>query len=255
MTLRGLAGKVGIVTGAGSGIGRAVARRLADEGVAVVVVDIDGAAVDALAKELDGLGVEADVTNEDDVERYVATAVSTYGGVDIFHNNAGIMPPIRPVTDIPAEEFDRVLAVNVRGVFLGLRAVVGPMLAAGRGSIVTTSSVGGLVGAAGASAYVASKHAVLGLTRSVALEVAGRGVRVNAVCPGTTDTAMHQRFEADVEAGGGSQYRELARGTATPMGRIAEAEEVAAVVAWLLSDESSYVTGGVYTVDGAYTTG
>jgi NAD(P)-dependent dehydrogenase (short-subunit alcohol dehydrogenase family) len=222
----------------------------------VVVVDIDAQAAESVAKGLRaGLAVAADVTKEVDVDGYVAAALGAYGRIDLFHNNAGIIAPVRPITEIRPDEFDRLMAVNVRGVFLGLRAVLAIMLQAGSGAVVNTASVGALVGAAGMASYVTSKHAVLGLTRTAALEVAGSGIRVNCVCPGTTDTAMHHKFSADTEHGGGTEYKALAAGTGTPIGRVAEAEEVAAAVVWLLSDEASYVTGAAVPVDGAYTTG
>ena len=254
--LKGLEGRVAVVTGAGSGIGRAVARRLDLEGASVVVVDIDPSAAEAVAAELtDGLAHAADVTSVEDVDGYVAAAMRRHGRIDLFHNNAGIMPPICRIDEIEPADFDAAFAVNVRGVFLGLRAVLAVMRAAGSGAVVNTSSVGGLVGAAGMSTYAASKHAVLGLTRSAALEVASSGIRVNAVCPGTTETAMHQQFKASTASGAGARYEDLAKGGGTPMGRVAEADEVAAAVAWLLSEESPYTTGAAFPVDGGYTTG
>lgn len=249
-------GRVGIVTGAASGIGRAVATRLHADGARLVLVDVDDEAVGQVATGLPGaVHLAADVSTEEGVDAYVTRAIDLHGRIDLFHNNAGVMPPIRRIDETAPDEFDRTMAVNVRGVFLGLRGVVGAMRRQGSGAVVNTSSVGGLVGAAGMATYVASKHAVLGLTRSVALEVANEGIRVNAVCPGTTETAMHRRFKAATQAGDGARYQDLAKGGGTPLGRVATAEEVANLVTWLLSDEAGYVTGGAHPVDGGYTTG
>lgn len=253
MALNGLDGKVAIVTGGARGIGAAVAARLCDEGARVAVVDLDGSAADRVVASLpDGaaVAVEADVTSEAGVDHYVGRALEVFGRIDLFHNNAGIEGRLAPIVDLDAEEFEAVMAVNVRGVFLGLRAVLRQLSAQGTGgAIVNTSSVAGLSGAVAMAPYVTSKHAVIGLTRCAAVEGGPLGVRVNGVLPGATATDMLDRIERGMGVAPDivrSRFEAM-----TPLGRYAEASEVAAVVAWLLSDEASYVSGGMYTVDGA----
>jgi NAD(P)-dependent dehydrogenase (short-subunit alcohol dehydrogenase family) len=190
------------------------------------------------------------------VEAYVQTAVREFGGIDGFFNNAGVEGVVAPMTSYPTDVFDQVVAVNLRGVFLGLKHVMAVMSQAGRGSIVNTASVAGLVGTAGIAPYVATKHAVVGITRVAALEGAPAGVRVNAVCPGPVESRMMGTLEEGFISLAGAPDRAAARATITgmiPGGRYAQASEVADVVAYLLSDRSSYISGAAIPVDWALT--
>lgn len=252
MGLRGLADKTAIVTGAAGGIGSAVARRLSHEGARVVVVDLDGEAAERVASELpgDAVAVRADVSNEEDVEAYTVAAVSRFGSVDAVHLNAGYAGRLIPLVDSELADFDRVLSVNVRGVYLGLRSALRRFREQeGTGSIVVTSSGLGLRGGQLWGPYSASKHAVLGLIRSAALEVARDGIRINAICPGFVDTAMVVPTEEVVGQGDRGAARHMLENL-VPIGRYGDPGEMAALVAWLLSDESSYSTGAYFSIDG-----
>ena len=248
MALDGLAGKVAVVTGAGSGIGAATARRLAAEGAQVVVVDENAATADEVAASLpDGLAVTADVSLEQDVERYTAAAVERFGRVDLHHLNAGVAGTLAPFPEVTAEEFDRVLAVNLRGIFLGLRAAFRQYATQeGGGAIVTTASIAGLRGAADLLPYHTSKHGVIGLTRGAAVYGGPLGVRVNAVAPGIVPTGLLSQPAGEERGAGG--LAERAR--LVPLGRAGTPAEIAAVVAFLLSDESAFMTGEIVSVDG-----
>jgi NAD(P)-dependent dehydrogenase (short-subunit alcohol dehydrogenase family) len=252
MGLRGLAEKTAIVTGAGGGIGSAVARRLSEEGARIVVVDLDGDAAERVARQLpgDAISVSADVSNEADVESYTAAAVSRFGNVDAVHLNAGYAGRLLPLVDSDPDDFDRVLSVNVRGVYLGLRSALRRFRQQdGPGSIVVTSSGLGLRGGQLWGPYAASKHAVLGLVRSAALEAARDGIRINAICPGFIDTAMVVPTE-EVVGHGDREAARHALESSVPIGRYGDPSETAALVAWLLSDESSYSTGAHFSIDG-----
>ena len=242
-------GKVALVTGAASGIGQASALAFAKAGAKVVVADIDeqggNQTVELVrAENTDSFFIRADVSKSADVQAMVAKTVDMYGRLDFAHNNAGIEGQQARIADYDEETWDRVIGINLRGVFLCMKYEIKQMIALGGGKIVNTSSVAGLVGSRGVPAYVASKHGVSGLTRAAALEYARDGIRVNAVCPGTIDTAMIDRF-----TGGNEEIkRDFAEGE--PIGRLGKPEEVAAAVIWLCSDASSFVVGHTLSVDG-----
>ena len=257
MALKGLTGKAAVVTGGAGGIGSAVCRRLAEEGAKVTVVDLDEAAAKEVASSLGpgAIGVGADVATEEGTDAYVRAALGAFGRIDAFHNNAGIEGRVAPLVEAEVADFDRVVAVNVRGVFLGLRAVLRQMATQGGGAIVNTASVAGLRGAATLGPYVASKHAVVGLTRTAAAEAGPQGVRVNAVCPGLIDTRMLRSIEEarGPTAGADAGAAKAASVRRVPQARYGEPDEVAALVAWLLSEEAPYAHGGIYTLDGGLT--
>ena len=250
MAFAGLSGKVAVVTGAGSGIGAGVVRRLSAEGAHVVVVDRDENRATSVAGELGGetIAVEADVSREDGVRAYMDAAVERFGRIDLYHLNAGIAGTPVPIPEIEAHEFDDVMAVNVRGVFLGLRDAFRQFERQGTGgAVVVTSSLAGVLGAADIVPYHVSKHAVLGLARCGAIHGATRGVRVNAIAPGIIPTNLiSQPGGAPVSS---DAAHERARVT-TPMERAGTVDEVGALVSFLLSDDAAYITGGFYPVDG-----
>ena len=249
--------KVAVVTGGAGGIGEAVATRLAEEGAKVVVVDINGDAVDAAAERI-GHGaraVTADVSTEDGVAGYVNAAVEAFGRIDLFFNNAGIEGKVAPILDSDVADLDKVLAINVRGVYLGLQQVIRQMADQGDGgAIVNTASVAGLRGSPGLAPYVASKHAVMGLTKSIAAEVGTMGIRVTSINPGPIGTNMMDRIERGV-AGADGDPRAVHEQFASmnPLERYGTIEEVAAVVCFLLSDDASFVNSGPNVVDGGMT--
>ncbi|MDG4832532.1 glucose 1-dehydrogenase [Solwaraspora sp. WMMD1047] len=247
--MRGLAGKVAVVTGASGGIGAATARRLAEEGARVVAVDLDEAGARAVAESLptEAIGVRADVSAEQDVAGYLAAAVERFGRVDLHHLNAGIPGSLAPLPELTVADFDRVMAVNVRGVFLGVRAAFRQYAAQGGvGSIVITASIGSLRGSADLLAYQTSKHAVLGLLRGAAMYGGPLGVRVNAVAPGIVPTDL---FAATPQVAGGRDDM-ARRASSTPLRRAGTGDEIAGAVAFLLSDDATYLTGEVVSVDG-----
>jgi NAD(P)-dependent dehydrogenase (short-subunit alcohol dehydrogenase family) len=245
-------GRVAFVTGAGSGMGLATARAFAEAGAAVTLADANDDQLHAAERELReaghrALAVPCDVANEDQVAAAVAATVQKFGSLDLAYNNAGIQSPMTDAADETAEAFDRVNAVNLRGIWASMKHELAQMRTQGSGAIVNCSSLGGLVGLPGRAAYHASKHGVIGLTRSAALEYAPRGVRVNAICPGTIETPMVTKM---IDSG------DLDRGRAAadqPIGRLGTAEEIAAAVLWLCSPGASFVVGVALPVDGGYT--
>src|SRR5437868_11990641 len=250
-------GKVALITGAGNGSGRATALAFAKSGAKVVVVDRDAAGGEATAGIIRQQGgeahvVTADVTKSADVQAYVKAALDAYGKIDCFFNNAGIEGSVKHTAEYDEAIFDQVISINVKGVFLGLRHVLPVMLQQKRGAIVNTASVAGLVATPGMSAYVASKHAVIGLTKAAAGEVARQGIRVNAVCPGPVDTRMIHALEEQLLPGNAASVGERYQ-AAIPSGRYTTAEEIANMVLFLCSDLASNTTGGQFIVDGGRT--
>jgi NAD(P)-dependent dehydrogenase (short-subunit alcohol dehydrogenase family) len=245
-------GQVALVTGASSGMGLATAQAFAEAGAAVVLADVNEAALGTAADTLDAaghqaLGVVCNVSEEDQVDAMVDRAVATFGRLDMAFNNAGIQAPPTDAAEEPGETFDRVNAVNLRGVWACMKHELRQMRAQGSGAIVNCSSLGGLVGLPGRAAYHASKHGVIGLTRSAALEYAPRGIRINAVCPGTIETPM----VTDMIAKGELSVPDAVANR--PIGRLGRADEIAAAVLWLSSPGASLVVGVALPVDGGYT--
>ena len=244
--------KVAFVTGASSGIGRATALAFARAGAAVTVVDVDekGAAETArLITELGGSALPfiCDVTQADNVEAAVQATVKEFGRLDAAFNNAGIEQPVAPLADLDTDQFDRLVAVNLKGVFLCMHAQIPELLKVGGGTIVNTASGAGVVGIAGQSAYCATKFGVVGMTKAVALDYAPAGIRINVVCPGIIQTPMMDRF-----TGGTAEGRERVIAQ-EPIGRMGVPEEIADAVLWLSSDASSFVVGHTLVVDGGQT--
>ncbi|MBV8088407.1 MAG: SDR family oxidoreductase [Alphaproteobacteria bacterium] len=243
-----LDGRVGLVTGGGGGIGREIARRLAREGMAVAVLDRDGAAAQAVAAEIDGFAVTADVTSPEEVQRAVDGVLAGFNQIDVLVNNAGVAW-MGPALETPLEALQSMLRVNVEGVFIVSRAVLPHMIARRSGSIVNLASWAGKTGNAYFAAYSASKFAVIGLTQALAREMAPHGIRVNAICPGiVVDTAMRTAIEAQQRQYGLPETAERAR--AIPLGRVSVPEDVARFAAFLASDESSYMTGESINLSG-----
>ena len=245
--------QVALVTGAASGMGLATARAFAEAGASVVLADIDGAAAQQAAKDLtaaghQAIGVACDVTDERQAAAMVERAVATFGRLDMAFNNAGIQAPPSDAADETAENFDRVNAVNLRGIWTAQKHELRQMRAQGSGAIVNCSSLGGLVGLPERAAYHASKHGVIGLTKSAAVEYAPRGIRINAVCPGVIDTPM----VSDMLNGQTEAMAEIMK--QQPIGRLGRAEEIANAVLWLCSPAASLVLGVALPVDGGYTT-
>jgi len=240
-----------LVTGAASGIGRASALAFAREGARVVVADValeGGKETVRLIEDAGGEAafIQADVSRADEVEKLIRTSVETYGSIDHAHNNAGIEGSQGYTAQCSEENWDRTLTVNLKSVWLCMKYEILQMLQQGRGSIVNTSSVAGLVGMAGFPAYAASKHAIVGLTKSAAMEYAKRGIRINAVCPGPILTSMTQRFFKTYP------HAETSLAASDPMGRMGTADEVAAAIMWLSSDAAGFVTGSALVVDGGW---
>ena len=243
--LEGLNGKTAIVTGAAGGIGRAIVERLVKEQCNVIAVDLNTVVADPAGSQRHVITVTADVSTENGCETYVRAAVEQFGGLDFLINNAAIVGKRVRLVDLDPADFDRVCAVNLRSVFLGMRVAIRQMLKQGRGgSIVNMSSYGGVRAQAFSSDYGTTKHAVIGLTRVAALEYGRDNVRINAVCPGGVDTPMLRPAMRTSQQDVSSFF------SSNPIPRVAEPREVANLVVYLLSDEASYQTGGIYAVDG-----
>jgi NAD(P)-dependent dehydrogenase (short-subunit alcohol dehydrogenase family) len=251
-----LTGKIALITGAAGAIGMATARLLASRGASIAAADIVGTDFGPLRAAIPDAGrllvLEADVTDEAAFGAAVAATVETLGTIDIFFNNAGIEGPVAPIPDFPTDGFRKVMEVNVTGIFLGLKLVIPIMAKAGRGSIVNSSSVAGMTGSAGLCAYVASKHAVLGLTRAAAVEWGPMGIRVNCINPGPIESRMMDAIEEGASPGAAAAVHDGFAAT-IPMKRYGTPDEVAGVVAFLASDDAAYVNGAAYTVDGGMT--
>jgi NAD(P)-dependent dehydrogenase (short-subunit alcohol dehydrogenase family) len=245
------------VTGAAGGIGASAAGLFVREGASVVLVDRDEASVRETAERIGSdraHAVVADVSLADDVARYVHAAVSRFGGLDVLFANAGIEGAVVPMVDYPVEVFDQVLAVNVRGAFLAIQKAAPEMAKRGGGSIVVTSSIAGVVASPGLAAYVASKHAVVGLVKTAAIELAPDRIRVNALNPGPIENRMMRSVEDQAAPGHAADVKEGFL-SMIPMGRYGKNEEIAALALFLASDDASYCTGGVYLADGGFVAG
>lgn len=246
-----LQGKTAIITGAAAGIGRAAAQLFVREGARVLLVDRSEQELREVAASLDEAAIfrVADVTDEAAMRGVVDTALSQFGAIDVFVANAGIEGVIKPIVDYPLDNFERVINVNVRAVLLGLQAVLPHMIARRQGSVIVTASHGALHAAPGMVAYIASKHAVVGLMKTAALEVAEYGVRVNTVNPGPVETRMMRSIEEGNRPGHAEDAYHAAAAR-SPMRRYAEPEEVAQTMLFLASDDSRHCSGSMYAVDG-----
>lgn len=253
--MKRLENKVAIITGGSGSIGFTTAKKLANEGAKVLLVDIDEESLKEKQQEAEENGLDisyavADVTDAEDVKNYVDIALERYGKIDLFFNNAGVEGIVKPISEYPEDAFDQLIAVNVKGVFLGMKYVT-PKMEDG-GSVVITSSVAGLVGTPGMVAYTTSKHAVIGTMRVAAKELGERNIRVNTVHPGQVDNRMMRSLEDAMKPGQGedvkAEFEQM-----IPMHRYAQPEDISNMVTFLFSDESSYAHGNTFVVDGGFT--
>jgi 3-oxoacyl-[acyl-carrier protein] reductase len=247
-----LANKVALITGAGSGMGKSAALIFAREGAKVATVDINEAQVKETAGEIvknggDAIALRADVSNSEDVKRVVDETVAKFGGLNIVYNNAGIEGESNFLSNMTEEQFDRVIAINLRGVFLGMKYALPHLVKAGGGSIINQASIAGLIAVRGGAAYAAAKAGVIALTRVGALEYGRYNIRVNAICPGAIETPMAQRIRQ------GQPPNPKAIQRISVLGRMAEPEEIAKVALFLASDDSSFATGAPFIIDGGWT--
>jgi 3alpha(or 20beta)-hydroxysteroid dehydrogenase len=254
--MKKLDGKVAIITGGSGGIGAATAKRFIEEGAKVLLVDLKEGPLEEVAAELGASAAicAADVSRPEDAERYVKEAAQRFGGVDVVFANAGIEGKVASLVDATPEDFERVLAVNVRGAWLSIKYGVPEMIRRGKGSIVITSSIAGLIGSPGLGPYVTSKHAVIGLSRSAALELAPHNIRVNTVHPGPIENRMMRSIEEQASPGDPAAVKSGFLNQ-VPLKRYGTNEEIAAMVTFLASDESSYSTGGIFVADGGFVVG
>jgi NAD(P)-dependent dehydrogenase (short-subunit alcohol dehydrogenase family) len=247
-----LANKVALITGAGSGMGKSAALIFAREGAKVAAVDINEAQVEETAGEIsknggDAIALRADVSNSEDVKRVVDETVAKFGGLNIVYNNAGIEGDSNFLSNMTEEQFDRVIAINLRGVFLGMKHALPHLVNAGGGSIINQASIAGLIAVRGGAAYAAAKAGVIALTRVGALEYGRYNIRVNAICPGAIETPMAQRIRQ------GQPPNPKAIQRISVLGRMAEPEEIAKVALFLASDDASFATGAPFIIDGGWT--
>ena len=244
---------IAIITGAAGGIGAATARRFIAEGASVTIADREAGPLEDLAAKLGprALPVVMDVSDEAATRRLVERTVETFGGLDVYFANAGIEGRVRPLVEVEIADLDRIFAVNVRGVVLGLKSAVPPMRARGGGSFIATSSIAGLIGSAGLGPYIASKHAVLGLVKTAAVELGPLGIRVNAISPGPIDNRMMRSIEEQAAPGNAAAVKAGFSGL-VPLGRYGTNEEIAAAAAFLASRDGGYCNGTTIVCDGGY---